>query len=105
MPTPLLERVEDWRCPNCGRTEQTKGLPANAQRFHPCPRLKGLTAPMVRAHIKVKVEVVERGDWVGSELVQTAPEDGRPYLGVQTTRDDGTDMAVFAATATASLRR
>ena len=38
------------------------------------------------------------------ELVQIAPEDGRPYMGVRTTRDDGTDFAVYAATATASLR-
>ena len=104
MTVPLLSRVEDWRCPNCPRTERTRGLPANAQRFHPCPGLKGLTAPMVRAHLKAKVEAVERGDWAGEELVQTAPEDGRPYMGVKTTRDDGTDMAVFAATATAKLR-
>lgn len=104
MRVPLLGRVEDWRCPNCGHAEQTRGLPANAQRFHPCPGLKGLTAPLVRAGVNAKVEAVERGDWVGTELVQRAPEDGRPYMGVRTTRDDGTDFAVFAPTATANLR-
>lgn len=104
MSVPLLARVEDWRCPNCSHAETTRGLPANAQRFHVCPGLKGLNAPLVRAGVKAKVEAVERGDWVGRELVQTAPEDGRPYMGVRTVRDEGTDFAVYAPTATANLR-
>lgn len=104
MTVPLLAKVEDWRCPNCPHTERTRGLPANAQRFHICPGLKGLNAPLVRAGVNAKVEAIERPSYVGRELVQLAPEDGRPYMGIQTTRDDGTDMVVLAPTAQVNMR-
>ena len=100
----LLGRIEDWRCPNCSKRETTRGLPANAQRFHPCPGLKGLNAPLLRAGVNAKVEAVERPSYVGRELVQLAPDDGRPYMGIRTTRDDGVDMVVLAPTATVRLR-
>lgn len=104
MTVPLLARIEDWSCPNCHHTERTRRLPANAQRFHPCPGLKGLTAPLVRAGINAKVEAVERPTMIGAERGVRLDEDGRAVMGVQVTRDDGTDMAVFAATAVANLR-
>lgn len=62
--------------------------------------MKGLTAPMVPAGIKAKVEAVERPDYVGKELVQTDGE-GKPIMSLVTTRDDGQDVTVFAPTATA----
>jgi hypothetical protein len=41
------------------------------------------------------VEAVEREDYVGKEVVTTDGE-GRPVMAVETTRDDGNDVAVFA---------
>ncbi len=87
-----------WWCPNCdaaARTVTTR-IP-----MHPCPGLKGLMAPLVREGVSAKVEAVERGDWVGSEAVQTDGE-GRPVMAVVTIREDGQDCTVFAPTATAS---
>jgi len=45
--TPLLDAWQDWECPNCHLAERTRPLPPNAGRFHPCPKLHGLTAPLV----------------------------------------------------------
>jgi hypothetical protein len=53
--------------------------------------------PLVKEGAKVKIEVVERQDFVGRELVQT-DEHGRPVMSVVTTRDDGQDCTVFAPT-------
>lgn len=86
----------NWHCPNCGLTEQTKVLP---NRFHVCPKLHGLTAPMLPGGVAGKVEVQERGDYVGTEKVFVAPN-GRPIMSVVTTRDNGMDTTVFAPTAT-----
>jgi hypothetical protein len=91
-----------WECPNCELTDVThEAIPHT--RFHNCPGLAGLTAPMVPAGTRCKVEAVERGDYVRDQLVQT-DGDGRPVMSVVTTRDDGTDAAVFAPTATVNLR-
>lgn len=95
----LLTRENRWECPNCVATDVTYE-PNPHTRFHTCRGLRGLTAPMVPAGTRCKVEAVERGDWVGKELVQTDGE-GRPVMNVTTTRDDGTDVAVFAPCATA----
>lgn len=100
---PLLARVTDWYCPNCSQTAQTVE-PRPHTRMHICPGLKMLTAPMYPQGVKVKVEARLRDDYVGDELVQTSPEDGRPYMSVQATRDDGTDAIVFAPTAVGTLR-
>jgi hypothetical protein len=72
-------------------------------RFHNCRGLAGLSAPMVPAGTRCKVEAVERGDYVRDELVQT-DSDGRPVMSVVTTRDDGNDVAVYAPTAQLNLR-
>jgi hypothetical protein len=61
--------------------------------------LRGLTAPMVLAGTKAKVEIHEREDYIGSDKVQL--HEGRPVMSVVTTRDDGQDVAVFAPVATA----
>jgi hypothetical protein len=88
-----------WVCPNCTQTDVTREAQPHT-RFHSCAGLKGLTAPFVEAGVACKVEAVERGDWVGRELVQ-ADGEGRPVMSVVTTRDDGTDVAVMAPCANA----
>lgn len=93
----LLRRESRWECPNCVFTDVTvETLPHT--RMHTCRGLKGLTAPMVPAGTRCKVEAQERGDYVGKELVQCDGE-GRPVMSVVTTRDDGTDCAVLAPAA------
>jgi hypothetical protein len=91
-----------WGCPNCDHTDVTHEAQPHT-RFHNCPGLAGLSAPMVPAGTRCKVEAIERGDYVGSELVQT-DGNGRPVMSVATTRDDGNDVAVYAPTATLNLR-
>lgn len=87
----------DWYCPNCGLTVQTPNVP---NRFHHCPTL-GITAPLIRQGTKAKVEVTERQDYVGSDIVTTTDK-GLAAMNVTTTRDDGTDVLVFAAAARGS---
>lgn len=99
----LLDAHQDWHCPNCGRSDRTPMMPANAARFHDCPRLRGLVAPLVRAGTDCKVIAVERQDYLGREQQRTG-DDGRPYMAVVTQRADGsTDVAAFAAVATARI--
>lgn len=88
-----------WYCPNCLLETVTRGafLP---NRFHTCPRF-GLTAPMVIAGTKAKVEAVEREDYVGTEKVALS-DTGRPIMAFVTTRDEGIDVAVNAPVATTS---
>jgi hypothetical protein len=95
----LISAVHDWYCPNCGKTDQTVESRVHT-RFHACPKLRGLTAPMLRQGVKAKVELREWQDYVGKEMVQTDPERHRPVQSVVTTRDNGQDVAVFAPTAT-----
>jgi hypothetical protein len=97
----LLGAEHHWECPNCTLTDVTYEAQPHT-RFHPCAGLKGLTAPMVPAGTRCKVEAVEREDWVGSEMVQVDGE-GRPIMRVETTREDGNDVAVLAPCATAKL--
>jgi hypothetical protein len=91
-----------WECPNCDHTDVTREAQPHT-RFHNCPGLAGLSAPMVPAGTRCKVEAVERGDYVRGELVQT-DGNGRPVMSVVTTRDDGNDVAVYAPTAQLNLR-
>ncbi|HEX5997504.1 MAG TPA: hypothetical protein VFY84_20390 [Jiangellales bacterium] len=98
----MLANERRWECPNCPATDVTHEAQPHT-RFHACRGLRGLTAPMVPAGTRCKVEAVERGDWVGRELVQTDGE-GRPVMAVVTVRDEGNDVAVYAPTATANLR-
>ena len=95
-----LTREQRWECPNCTATDVTREAQPHT-RFHACRGLRGLSAPMVPAGVPCKVEAVERGDWVGGELVQ-ADGEGRPVMAVVTTRDDGQDCAVLAPCATAT---
>jgi len=99
MSVPLLAAEHRWECPNCPATDVTHETGPHT-RFHACAGLKGLTAPMVPAGTRCKVEAVGRDDDVGGELV-TSDGEGRPVMAVRATRDDGTDLAVFAPCATA----
>jgi hypothetical protein len=97
----MLRPEQRWECPNCTQTAVTHLPPdAVASQFHPCRGLNGLTAPMVPAGTRAKVEAIERGDYIGAEHVTTDGE-GRPVMAVETTRDDGTDRAVYAPLAVA----
>jgi hypothetical protein len=99
--TVLLRPEQRWTCPNCTTTTVTR-LPADAvaSQFHPCPGLKGLTAPMIQEGTRAKVEALEREDYTNGDHL-TYDGDGRPIMAVETTRDDGTDRAVFAPVAIA----
>lgn len=97
---PILQpRIIHWYCPNCSATQVTRE-PRPHTRFHSCPGLYGLTAPMLEVGTKAKVVAKEREDYVGTDIVQT-DDRGVPMMSVVTTRDDGQDAIVFAPTATA----
>jgi hypothetical protein len=97
----LLDQViTRWECPNCDVTKVTRGLVPN--RFHTCAGLHMLTAPLVRAGARCKVEAEERADYLNGEIQNTG-DDGKPYMAVRTTRDDGEDLAVNAGLAQARL--
>lgn len=93
---PLLKSRRHWVCPNCSLEEETGPV---SNRFHSCPGLHGLTAPMIPAGTAAKVYTTEREDYVGTEQVQM--HEGRPVMNVITERPDGSnDVVVFAPTAT-----
>ena len=99
MAIPLLRPEQRWECPACDLTDVTHLPPDQVvSRMHDCRGLKGLTAPMVPAGTRCKVEVNEREDFIADELVQT-DGDGRPVMNLITTRDDGIDCTVYAPTA------
>lgn len=94
----LIDAVTDWYCPNCPLTERTYEPRAHT-RFHICPNLRGLTAPMLPVGTKAKVTAHDREDYIGNEIVPL-DGNGRPIMSVKTTRDNGEDAIVFASTAT-----
>ena len=98
MPAALLDARQGWECPNCDLTEVTQPLPPGASRFHPCPGLHGLIAPLIRAGLHCKVEAEERQDYLAGEI-QRHGDDGRPYMAVRTTYADHDDLAVNAGLA------
>jgi len=96
---PLLVAYVDWFCPECGLTDRTPPMPPNSARFHTCPRLHMLTAPLVRAGSDCKLVASEREDYLGDEVQRTG-DDGKPYMNVRTEYADGhNDCAVFAPVA------
>jgi len=96
---PLLEAWQDWECPACGREDRTLPLPPNGARLHPCPKLHGLTVPMVRAGSDCTIVAHEREDYLGREIQRTG-DDGRPYMNVETQYGDGhTDLAIYSPVA------
>jgi hypothetical protein len=98
----MLANEHRWECPNCTDTDVTHEAGPHS-RFHSCRGLRGLTAPMVPAGTRCKVEAHERDDYIGKEDVQYDGA-GRPVMNVEVTRDDGTDLAVYAPCAHLDLR-
>lgn len=96
----LIRPVRRWYCPNCGKQDVSHEARPHS-RFHTCPKLRGLSAPMIPEGTKAKVELREREDYVNGEQVRLDPERHRPVMSIVTTRDNGQDVAVFAPTATA----
>jgi hypothetical protein len=95
-----------WECPNCDLTAVTRELGVG-QRFHNCKGLLGLSAPMVPAGTRCKVEAREREDYIGSDNGNVALTDVggtkfKPIMSIVTTRDDGQDCVVRAPVASAS---
>jgi len=97
--TVLVTRLQRWVCPNCKTTAITKEARPHT-RFHVCPGLKGIAAPLVEEGVKVKVSAVEREDYLDKERAQV-DETGRPMMAVRTDYLDGhNDTAVLAPLAT-----
>ncbi len=57
-----------------------------------------LTAPLIRANVYAKVEAEERADYLRGEIQETG-DDGRPYMAIRTTRDEGDDLVVHPGVA------
>ena len=103
MSVPILAPVHDWYCPNCGKTDRTQEARPHT-RYHVCPKLRYLSAPMLMRSMNAKVVAHDREDYVGKEDVQV-DGNGRPIMSITTERADGTnDVVVFAPTAHASVK-
>jgi hypothetical protein len=102
MRVPLLTAMVDWECPNCWITATSAPLPPGTRKFHACSGLHGLTAPLTETGVRCQVTAEERQDYLGGEI-QATGDDGKPYMAVRTTRDDGCDLAVNAGLAQARL--
>lgn len=57
---------------------------------------------MTREGERVNVQMHEREDYLGDEVV-TRDGDNRPVMAVEVTRDDGTDLTVYAPMAKVEL--
>lgn len=100
---PLLRPpAVEWVCPNCPVRVWSAPLPPGTRKFHLCPGLRGLCAPLVQAGVTCKVTAEPREDYLGAEI-QATGNDGVPYMAVRTTRDDGCDLVVNAGLARARL--
>ena len=96
----LISGHIDWCCPNCETRVTTPLLIPN--RFHTCPGLHHLLAPMVREGTDCKITALEREDYLNGEIQRTG-DDGKPYGAVVTERADGSsDWAAYAPLAQAS---
>ena len=95
--TALLIPTRRWTCPKCTVESVThEGRPHS--QLHRCKGLAGIIVPMVMEGTKADVRIVEREDYIGTDKVRL--QNGRPIMSVVTERDDGQDVAVFAAAAT-----
>lgn len=61
MNVPIVSTLREWYCPECGATDTTNE-PRVHVRYHTCPRLRFLSAPMLPVGTAGKVEVRERED-------------------------------------------
>lgn len=89
-----------WVCPNCPTSVTTPLLVPN--RYHTCPGLHDLLAPLVREGADCKVIALPREDYLNGEIQRTG-SDGKPYGGVSVERPDGSnDLWMFAPLAQAN---
>lgn len=102
-PPLLVPKPQAWYCPNCAVTDVTAPLPPGSSRYHPCAGLHGLNAPMIREGTRVKVEAHQREDYLNGDQ-QATGDDGKVYMNVEVTRDEGTDVTVFAGLAHAEMK-
>ena len=93
--------IRHWHCPECKKTDATKDNGVGT-RYHNCPRLQGISVPMVLQGVNAKLVLREREDYIGREKVQLVGERNRPVMSIETVRDNGTDLVVLAPTATAT---
>lgn len=100
--TVILSGETCWECPNCD-TQDVCSVKPGQSRMHDCPGLKGLTAPMVPAGTKCKVETTAWEDYVKYDFAVRKGDDGKPVSAVNITRDDGNDVVVFPAAAVAKM--
>lgn len=110
--TALIGVVRHWYCPNC-KKEDTTNEPLPHVRFHPCPKYRGMSMPMVAKGTKAKVVPHKREDYTGpNPLVPDVSPGARPgamvraiprFMSIVTTRDNGQDVVVNAPTAVASV--
>lgn len=98
----LTPPVTRWCCGLCTATDVTREAKVHT-RMHNCAGLAGLLVPMVQEGQRVKIEAVEREDYIGNERVQF-DGNGRPIMSAVITRDDGQDAVVYAPHATAHGR-
>jgi hypothetical protein len=96
LPAPMRK----YECPNCTMRAVSRepGTP-----FHPCRGLAGLNAPLVPEGLRCKVVANEREDYINGDTVQY-DGNNRPVMNVETVRDDGNDLVVYAPCATANLK-
>jgi hypothetical protein len=107
MPDVILLRqpLEEWYCPNgCYCTETLPSMPPGATRYHNCPKLHQLSAPLVRRGTDCTVEAIEREDYLNGDQ-QAMGDDGKAYMAVTTKYADGrNDLAANAGLAHGDLR-
>jgi hypothetical protein len=99
----LQPPLRRWECPNCDRAVVTRDAAVEAP-YHNCRGLHGLSAPLIPAGTRARVEAREREDYVGDERPHTVEVDGkpRPVMSIVVTRDDGQDCTVLAPQARAN---
>lgn len=99
MNVPILNPRKEWACPNCPAQDVTLEARPHT-RYHTCPGLGGISAPMIPAveveQRTTRVRAIEREDYAGRSIVEV-DESGKAIMAVETERSDGsTDLAVLA---------
>jgi hypothetical protein len=100
--TVILSGETHWECPNCD-TQDVCSVKPGQVRMHNCPGLKGLTAPLVPAGTKCKVETTAWEDYVRHDFAVRKDEEGKPVSAINITREDGNDVIVFPSAAVAKM--
>lgn len=91
--------VHRWECAHCNARDVTREVEPHT-RFHTCPGLGNISAPMIEESKRgtVHVRKVMREDYEGADAGRTQKDDdGAPVMAIETVHDDGhTDLAVLA---------